>query len=367
MRVKKNMKSKPIRYKRVTHKHVKSMRKNSKVNPSIKQLKRTEVKQYTWIQKAIKAGFITASQAQGETSLAHMHSSAALWYQEQDHIVTEPRGIVSIAEAFKKGYSLSSKLNTRYLPIPMEATSSAIVCASNEELTLPLVIEQLKRLPLTEIIIILNGCHDRSYASIGKDERITIVHYKERLGHDVGRAIGAKLAIGDILLFVDGDLPIKAEDLAVFMLTVAQGTDVALNNLTPYLPKFTQQDQVTRIKSFLNVALGRGDLEANSLTAVPHALSRRALTEVGISALMVPPKAQALALVKGLRVSAPISVDVVKTNRKREDNIGQGNAVARLIVGDHLEALHEAMKLAGVRLKAATLPRHELAKVRNRR
>lgn len=360
---------KTVQHKRITRKHVKSPRMSMKINDRAKRkpIKRRVVKGELWAQRAIKAGFMSASQAQGETSLSHMQTSMTAWYQSQEHIPSQPREVISIAQAFRKGYVLAAKLITSYIPLPMRTSSSAIVCASNEELTLPLVIAQLKRLPLSEIIIILNGCHDRSYASIDKDERITIVHYKQRLGHDVGRAIGAKLATGDTLLFVDGDLTVKAEDLAHFMLTVDQGIDVALNDLTPYLPKFMHQDQVTRIKTFLNVVLGRRDLYANSLTAVPHALSRVAISQVGIPALMVPPKAQALAIVKGLKVSAPISVDVVKGNRIRVGNTGQGNAVAKLIVGDHLEALDEVMKLSGIRLKVATLPRHELAKVRNQR
>ena len=230
---------------------------------------------------------------------------------------------------------------------------------------MPLVIAQLKRLPLGEIIVILNGCHDRSYNKIERDERISIVHYKERLGHDVGRSIGAKLATGHNLLFVDGDLMVKAEQLALFLLAVDNGIDVALNDLSPFLPKFMSQDQVTRMKSFLNIALGRSDLGASSLTAVPHALSRNVLTVVGTHSLMVPPKAQVLAIIENLNVTNIASVDVVKGNRVREGNIGQGNEVAKLIIGDHIEALDEGMRLAGIRLKATSLPRHELAKVRN--
>lgn len=357
---------------------IKKSRSYSK-NINLRRQRRKGTNGELWIHNAKKAGFIAASHAVNngnKVSRSHMQSAAVQWFKthqpqrsnlgtEHETIKNQVKRTVCFAQAFGKGYELAAKLKTDFLPLPIQKTSSAIVCASNEENTLPLVIAQLKRLPLGEIIVILNGCHDRSYNKIERDERISIVHYKERLGHDVGRSIGAKLATGHNLLFVDGDLMVKAEQLALFLLAVDNGIDVALNDLSPFLPKFMSQDQVTRMKSFLNIALGRSDLGASSLTAVPHALSRNVLTVVGTHSLMVPPKAQVLAIIENLNVTNIASVDVVKGNRVREGNIGQGNEVAKLIIGDHIEALDEGMRLAGIRLKATSLPRHELAKVRN--
>ncbi|MBP1907763.1 hypothetical protein J2Z32_004444 [Paenibacillus turicensis] len=342
-------------------------------NKNLRRHRRKGTNGELWIHHAKKAGFMSASQAMAEgteVSCSHMQLSAMQWFSTHElqlskQIQNQFKQVVSLAQAFGEGYELAAKLKREFLPLPVQKTSSAILCASNEEHTLPLVIAQLKRLPLDEIIVILNGCLDDSYNMIEQDERIIIVHYKERLGHDVGRSIGAKLATGNILLFLDGDLTIKAEQLALFMIAVNNGIDVALNDLSPFLPKFVFQDHVTRIKSFLNITLGRGDLGASSLTAVPHAISRKALSEIGVTSLMVPPKAQALAMMKNLSVANVASVDVVKGNRMRVGNIGHGNAVARLIIGDHVEALNEVMKLGGIRLKTTTLPRHELAKVRN--
>ncbi|MOA11009.1 hypothetical protein D3C78_1309230 [compost metagenome] len=185
------------------------------------------------------------------------------------------------------------------------------------------------------------------------------------MGHDVGRAIGASAAMGDILLFTDGDLPLPAEELAPFLISVDRGDDIALNDLSPYLPPFSGQDEVSRSKTFLNLCLGRSDLKANSMTAVPHALSRRAIHTIGTGSLIVPPKAQALALVHELKVSAPYTVDVIRNNRVRSSNTGAGNTVARLITGDHIEAMGEAMKIKGIRLGYKTVSRSELAKMRN--
>lgn len=38
-----------------------------------------------------------------------------------------------------------------------------------------------------------------------------VIYFKKKLGHDVGRAIGAKYAMGKILLFIDGDFILPGE------------------------------------------------------------------------------------------------------------------------------------------------------------
>ncbi|RCX19763.1 glycosyl transferase family 2 [Fontibacillus phaseoli] len=252
-----------------------------------------------------------------------------------------------------------------YARLALQGSASAVVTASNEAATLPKVLFELGKLPLREIIVVLNGCTDGSFETVQRDPRVIRLSFPMRLGHDVGRAIGAAVATGDIILFMDGDLPLPAEELAPFLLAVDRGADVALNDISPFLPPFSRQDDVTRSKSYLNLSLGRPDLKANSMTAVPHAISRRALAATGTSALVVPPKAQAIAMVHGLNVCAPHSVNVLRGNRIRSGNTGAGNPVARLIIGDHIEALGEAMKIMGARLGTTRLSRSELAKARN--
>lgn len=136
---------------------------------------------------------------------------------------------------------------------------------------------------------------------------------------------------------------IPAQQLAVFAAAVDGGVDVALNDLDQLLPPFKLSDHVTRCKLYLNMVLGRSDLGAGSMTAVPHALSRRALEMIGYRELMVPPKAQALALLKQLRVEKAGTVDVFRQNRLRQDNTGAGNKMEQLIAGDHAEALNAVL------------------------
>jgi len=234
----------------------------------------------------------------------------------------------------------------RLLP-GFRSSLSVIISARDEEETLFQVLKQVLRLRPTEIIVVLNGCKDLSFQRARLCKEAIVIHCPESTGHDVGRAIGAKLSRGDILLFLDGDMIISAPLLSMFPAAIDQGLDVALNDIDPLLPTFAQWDDVTRCKLFLNSILGRTDLGTSSLTAVPHALSRKGLEAVGYQYLMVPPKAHAVAIMENLQVGKAGTVDVIKYNRQRTANTGEGNAMARLITGDHVEALHEVLTHIG--------------------
>lgn len=316
---------------------------------------------------AYQAGLASAAGLEpNERTADHMREAFRNWTRQAGAVDASFRLLLSTGKEFRKGYAAGAGSGQRNeVLLPLTGSASAIVTVSNEEDTVSAVLAELERLPLSEIIVVLNGCTDRSFEAVRRHSHITLVHYPERLGHDVGRALGASAAGADILLFVDGDMVVPAEELARFLYAVDRGSNVALNDLSPWIPAFGHQDDVTRCKTFLNLVLGRPDLKANSMTAVPHALSRSAVQMIGAAALAVPPKAQALALLLGLSVTAPVSVNVIQKNRSRPDNNGRGNSVARMIIGDHLEALGEAMGRSGTRLRMTTRSRADIAKVRN--
>ncbi|MCQ6559721.1 glycosyltransferase family 2 protein [Paenibacillus mendelii] len=245
-----------------------------------------------------------------------------------------------------------------WILLPTTKKVAAIVTVMNEKDTILSVLEQLHRLPLHELIVVVNGSTDESFEIIRNQSRATIVHYREALGHDVGRAIGAKLAESEILLFLDGDFPIQAEHLVPFVDAIEQGMDIALNNISPYIGLFSGRDDVTTVKEFINRAMAREDLQANSLTAVPHAMRKQAAQRIGYANLAIPPKAQVIALDRGMRISSPASVDVITTNRHRSRNVGRNNAVSELIIGDHIEALKTVLDLKGSRLSFQDRIRH---------
>lgn len=246
------------------------------------------------------------------------------------------------------------------LELPAHYTVGVIVSVMNEEQVIEKIIEELNTLPFNELIFVVNGSTDRSYETIRKYPKAVIEHYDAPVGHDVGRALGARISQSDILLFLDGDIPIAAEQLLPFIHAIEQGADIALNDLDPYIDIFSKQDHVTRMKIFLNRLLGRPDLRSNSLTAVPHALSRQALNQISIRNLAVPPVAHAIAIQSGLRVCKAGSVDVIHKNKIRMHNTGHSNPVSNLIIGDHAEALALVMEQNGHRLHYADTIRNRI-------
>ncbi|WP_175532726.1 glycosyltransferase family 2 protein [Paenibacillus catalpae] len=278
-----------------------------------------------------------------------------LWLRESGQIrrTTSGSKYDAAAKAFVAGYFsvTPDESSPNWVLLPTYKKVAAVVMAMNEEQSIMSTIRELERMPLHEIIVIVNGSTDSSLMTARTSGKAIILHYNEALGHDVGRAIGAKITTSDIVLFLDADIPVSAEQLVPFVLAISRGVDVALNDLSRYVGRFSDWDNVTILKHFLNRSNHRNDLSMNSMTAVPHALSRKAIEVIGFANLAIPPKAQAMAMQQGLLVGTGGSVNVFTKNRHRKDNVGVSNPISKLIIGDHLEALGWAMQEESPRLK----------------
>jgi glycosyltransferase involved in cell wall biosynthesis len=228
------------------------------------------------------------------------------------------------------------------------AAVSVIIPVMNERRTIRRVIREAQRIhDRVEVIVVVNGSTDGS-AAIARRSGAHVIEYDEQLGHDVGRSIGASKANGQVLLFIDGDMVIPAAALKPFVHAVHSGeTDVALNDYSGPTNK-SAVHSVVLAKHALNVLLNRPDLNGTSMTAVPHAISRRALETIGVDALSVPPLAHAKAIKLGLRVSAVRHINVGKLNLPRVGR-ERTNPLALLIVGDHLEAIDWLMQQTDAR------------------
>jgi len=214
---------------------------------------------------------------------------------------------------------------------------SVVIPVMNERRTLRRVIREAFRVhPRTEVIVVVNGSTDGSL-DIARKSGAKVLVYDRPLGHDVGRSIGAREAMADILLFVDADMVIPAEKLKPFVAAVERGTDVALNDYSGPVGKAVVHG-VVLAKHAMNALLGRPDLAGASMTAIPHAISRKALNVFGSSALSVPPLAHAMAIRHGLNVQRTVAINVGKLNPARAKR-ERTNSLEPLIVGDHLEAI----------------------------
>lgn len=230
---------------------------------------------------------------------------------------------------------------------------SIIIPVQNEEATLAPVLEELQQLAPYEIVVVVNGSTDRS-REIAENYGCNIVYFKEPLGIDVGRAIGAKAAKGDILLFVDGDIVIGHQQLIPFIKAIEEGWDIALNDLDWTLKRKIRPHPTAVAKFAVNHMLGRGDLSIGSMVAIPHAIKKTALEKIGWRALACPPLAYSMAVLNQLKIVAPASVDVIGTNKIRPNHHGkmEGSPFSfstSVIIGDHLQAISRLIAERGPR------------------
>lgn len=216
---------------------------------------------------------------------------------------------------------------------------SVIIPASNEEATIGDVLTEVEHLRPKEVIVVVNGSTDRT-AKISADHQHRVVEFTERLGHDVGRTVGARLASGSALLFVDADIVIPWVDLEPFVQAIDAGFDVALNDIDSIVRKYPW-DPVSVQKAWLNVCLNQPSLQTASLTAVPNALSRRVFDYISPDDLSVPPRAYTKLVSANVSIAKANIVDVVTRNKIHTWHgwVNGHNLMEDLIVGDHLEAL----------------------------
>ncbi|UNK19761.1 glycosyltransferase [Paenibacillus sp. N3/727] len=233
---------------------------------------------------------------------------------------------------------------------------SVIIPAMNERKTIAAVIHQAYQVhPETEVIVVANGSTDGT-AEIAQRIGAKVICLPHALGQDVGRSVGAGEAKGEILLFTDADIVIKTRDFMPLTKAVENGVDVALNKYLGPIGK-THVHSVVLAKHALNILVSNPGLKGASLTTIPHAMSRRARDQIGTDNLAVPPKAQAIAIYKGLNVRGVHEVDVGKTNPRRGRTKGN-DPLEGLIVGDHLEAIDWFISKSGVRGNRSDLTRN---------
>ena len=236
---------------------------------------------------------------------------------------------------------MTSNRKSRSSRLPDSILISVIIPTGNEEKTIRKVISEAQKVSNNiEIIVVCNGVTDKTVKKARKSGA-KVLEYETSLGHDVGRAIGAKIAKGEVLLFIDADFVVPCSILRKYCLDVINGWDVVLNAFSGVRTHATAE-----AKRALNLLLGRPDLEGSSFTTVPHACSRRAVEIIGYENLAVPPKAQVLSILHQLKISRGQLVLTNRLNRRRK---GRKISIRNLILGDHLEAICELIGKRGER------------------
>lgn len=224
-----------------------------------------------------------------------------------------------------------------------------VIPARNEAIYLEKVICTLLSLPVDLIIPVINGCTDNSLEIVNSmpNSNIVPVHYKEALGIDIPRAVGAKLAF-DLgatgVLFLDGDMTgdITENLRDLVNKIIRKEADLALTNC---YPEEQPRDLSSLARHLLNIRR-EFNHEVDLLKAIgaaspshgPHAVSRRLLQVIPFRDLAVPPITLALAARESLIIEVGTAIPH-KMLGSPEKNPEHARLIAETIIGDYLEAL----------------------------
>ncbi len=216
-----------------------------------------------------------------------------------------------------------------------------IIPAHNEEKSILAVLTTVLRLPLNRIILVLNGCTDRTLELTRSipDQRLHTIYFAEPLGIDIPRAVGALYARSlntQGVLFVDGDMSGNVfNGLTELLSALDEGMDVALTNCYPYITdRANLAKLVLRFRGSLNKELGYFRFLGNATpTHGPHALSAKALSLLTPESIAIPPLTLVYAKRLGLsvRVATSIRHQDLKSPRKHRRH---ARMIAETIIGD---------------------------------
>lgn len=267
-----------------------------------------------------------------------------------------------LSRRFLKSYCRAAGKRIRAsVLLPTEKSVSAIVNAPKANPNVTAVLDQLARLPLDEVIVVMSGPAEGVWQLVAAHHaQPTLIYLPEPLSDDAGRAIGAKAAASDIMIFLGEDSAIGAEGLLPFIRSVAGGSDMALYDASLQI-SFGRRGSFSSVSEWLNYIQGRHDLGPASLVFFPHALSRKAVEQLSPAQLAVPAVAQTAALQLGLKVTG---VSPGKTGKVRTMGLRpSGQSREEMLLGDSLEAFQEHLRHAGKRSAYPDrIRRRELAK-----
>jgi len=225
---------------------------------------------------------------------------------------------------------------------------AAVVPVQNEEKRIRKTLETLLALPAALIIPVINGSSDLSCKIIHdlRSSQILPLYYKEALGIDVPRAIGAVTAKNKgatAVLFMDGDMNGEIEDnLRELIRKVEEGVDMVLTNCYPVEKTKDLSPLAAKLLHYrrnLNREIGlEQDLGSASPSHGPHAVSSRFLAQVPLVELAIPPVSLALAAKGGLKVCVGTTIPHKALGSPAKD-ASHSEKIAATIIGDCLEAI----------------------------
>ncbi len=224
---------------------------------------------------------------------------------------------------------------------------TVVVPAKNEAGRIATVLNNLSTLPIDHIIVVTNGSNDNTMQEVLRlgIPKLQILYFQERLGIDIPRAIGAKVALAlgsDVVAFVDGDMvgTFAVNLLQLIDQVMLKHSDLALTNCYPSPPRHIERYNPTfQWRLNLNKELGL-DKKISLATPShgPHAVSRHFLETIPTRELAIPPVSLAFARINKLKIDVGTTIPHYQLGSSLKTHL-HSTKIIETIVGDCLEAI----------------------------
>ncbi|KEO83141.1 glycosyltransferase family 2 protein [Tumebacillus flagellatus] len=223
----------------------------------------------------------------------------------------------------------------------------AVIPARNEASRIASAVRNVRLAGARQIVVVVNGCHDgtREVVKGLQGDDLTVITFREALGVDIPRAIGAAYAYSrgaERVLFYDGDLIGHHRDELAKLVESAQkfNVDLALTDTYGTVHDAADaRDTLIRLRYDLNLKLGlAGRLGLSNPAHGPHVVSRRLLRDVPLSSLGKPPLLLAEAARLGLRIDTLARIPHARLGSAHKGPTHY-ERIRETIIGDLLEAL----------------------------
>ncbi|MFZ5968779.1 MAG: glycosyltransferase family A protein [Bacillota bacterium] len=222
-----------------------------------------------------------------------------------------------------------------------------VVPVKNEENKIGKTLSMLSNTKTDKILVVLNGCEDRSMEEASKiqNDRIEFLYFNKPLGIDVPRAVGAYHGLrADVegIIFVDGDMcgHIGPHIDLLIEGILERKLDMALSDCYNHQQATSTMAKILlSFRKQLNIELG---IYTKIQTAIPshgpHGVSRRLLDKIPLQELAIPPVSLALAAKYKLNIDVVTSIpsDLLDSTIRDEYH---ANQIAKTMIGDCIEAI----------------------------
>lgn len=178
---------------------------------------------------------------------------------------------------------------------------SVVIPLSGDGKGLQLMLDHLNHLTQSVEVILICPLMPRFSAPQTHAPWVRIVADERFHTYDEGRAIGARHAKGEFVLFLDERVVIPPLLLKAYMTALKNGADVVVT-MAGTSGANRRNGVLRNAYRLLNHFLGRADLGAGTMSRVPYGCSRKALGVLGCESLATPPAAFVKAVLEKLVV-----------------------------------------------------------------